>query len=173
MAEIAKLSPTHEQILNWLLLNPEKSMRECADNFGYTQSWLSQLVHSSIFQAALKTRQEQVMLRVAQSIPEKLRAVTEIALDKLADKVAASEDPDFILSVADKGLHRMGFAPASARAPAGPQGAAIVQQNIYMADASTLEQARATMRAVGMVSQEVIEGQVVTESLPVPTEPAE
>ena len=53
MAEIARLNTTHEMLMNWLVCNPEKSLRECADHFGYTQSWLSQIIHSDIFQHAL------------------------------------------------------------------------------------------------------------------------
>ena len=119
MAAIQRISHTHEMIINWLVLHPQLSLRECADHFGYTQPWLSQLIHSDIFQAALRARQIEVASRVAASIPEKLQAAADIALTKLGDALAKTEDPDFILDAADRTLHRMGYAPASARNPAG------------------------------------------------------
>ena len=148
-----RISHTHESIINWLVLNPEKSLRECADYFQYTQSWISTLIHSDIFQMALRERQQSVAARVAQSIPEKLRACADVALDKLGDQIAASEDPDFILDAADRVLHRMGFAPQSARNPAGSpsQGAALnVQNNLYIT-AGDLQDARAILQGVSEV----------------------
>jgi hypothetical protein len=163
---IQKISYTHEQILNWLVLNPHVSLRECADHFGYTQPWLSTLIHSDIFQAKLRERQMQVAARVAQSIPERLQVVTNIALEKLAEKVAESEDPEFILDAADKALHRMGYAPASARNPAGSpaQGNVQNQTNVFMLGANDLAEARRIMAASAapQLEREVV-GEVVNE----------
>lgn len=168
MGAISRLSHTHDQIINWLIVNPHLSLRECADEFGFTQSWLSQLIHSDIFQAALKARQQDVAARVAASIPEKLHAVADIALDKLGEKVAASEDADFILDVADRALHRMGYAPVSARNPNGsPSAAGTVNntQNVFVLGQDDLAAARQVMRAAGQLPQsepQLVEGEVVT-----------
>lgn len=167
MPGIQRLSHTHDQVINWLLVNPHKSLRECADYFGYTQAWLSTLIHSDIFQAELRRRQLDVAARVAQSIPEKLQAVADIALEKLGDAVAQSEDPDFILDVADRALHRMGYAPASARNPAGaPSQLGIQNQtNVFVLAPDELERARNLMRlaARGEVDT-AIEGEVTVVS---------
>lgn len=149
MTELARLSTTHEMLMNWLVLNPEKSLRECADHFGYSQSWLSSIIHSDLFQHALKEKQLAISMRVADSIPARLRACADIALDKLADKLESVEDPEFILDATDKILHRMGYAPASTRNPAGsPVGAGNsgVQQNFFI-QAGDLAEARGLMQA--------------------------
>jgi len=168
--ELQRVSHTHEMVINWLVLNPEKSLRECADTFGYTQPWLSTLIHSDLFQSRLRARQEQIASRVTSSIPEKLQAITDIALDKLGDVLAKSEDPEYILDVADRALHRMGYAPASARNPAGsPSQAGSVnnQTNVFMLAPEDLHQARALMQQVGQAVQgiptaeRVLEGEVV------------
>lgn len=142
MAEIARLSTTHEMLMNWLILNPEKTLRECADHFGYTQSWVSQLIHSDIFQHALREKQERVAIRVAESIPEKLARAADVAVEKLSEHIEKSEDPEFLLSATDKLLHRMGYAPQSARNPAGAPGVAN-QQNNFFISAGDLTDARA------------------------------
>lgn len=159
MPPIAKVSAVHEQIMNWLLMNPGKSMRECADTFGYTQSWLSTMVHSDAFQSKLREKQLEIQARVTATIPQKLQAVADIALDKLASAVERSEDPDFLLAVADKTLHRMGYAPAQGRAAANQPGAPLVQNN-FLVSAGELEQARALMR-VTPAEPAPLEGEVI------------
>ena len=155
-----RLSHTHEQILNWLVLNPELSMRHCADHFGYTQSWLSTLIRSDLFQAALRERQMMVASRVAASIPAKLAAVADVALDKLGEMVERSEDPEFILDAADKALHRMGYAPQSSRNPAGSPstfGSPLVQQNLFIG-AGDLADARELMRSAATLQGDSFAG---------------
>ena len=148
MSQLAKLSTSHEMLMNWLVLNPEKSLRECADHFGYTQSWLSQIIHSDIFQHALKEKQLAIGLRVADSIPARLRKAADVALDKLSTHLETTEDPDFILDATDKILHRMGYAPASSRNPAGSpsqMGGNGLQQNFFI-QAGDLAAARELMQ---------------------------
>lgn len=48
-----------------------------------------------------------------------MMAATDIALEGLTRQLEKAEDPEFLLDAADKLLHRMGYAPASARNPAG------------------------------------------------------
>ena len=140
--QVVSLSHTHEAVMNWMLMNPDKSLRECADQFGYTQSWLSTLIHSDIFQARLAERQEGIRVRIADSIPQKLRMAADIGVEKLASHLEKSEDPDFILDATDKLLHRLGYAPArSAGAPIAQQGSGNVQNNFFVS-AGDLEAAR-------------------------------
>lgn len=140
--KLAALSHRHEMLLNWLVLNPDKTLRECADHFGWTQSWLSSIIHSDIFQSALKQKQLDIAIRVAGSIPEKLRAAADIGVEKLAIHLERSEDPEFILDATDKILHRMGYAPQSARNPAGSP---VNIQNNFVIGAQDLLDAQTVM----------------------------
>lgn len=135
---LARLSHTHEQIINWLIANPERSLRQCADHFGYTQAWLSRLIHSDLFQSKLRDRQEAVFLAVAQDIPAKLRGLADIAIERVCELVAETENPDVIVDVFDKTLHRLGYAPSSARNP----GPAPVQNNVFVVSPADLASAR-------------------------------
>lgn len=142
---IQKISFSHEALINWLVENPHRQLRDCAAYFGYTQAWLSQIIHSDIFQAKLAERQNEVFALIASDIPEKLRGVTDVALEKLGRALEETEDPKFALDAADKLLHRMGYAPASARNPVGTPGG-ITQnntQNVFMVGAGDLAAARA------------------------------
>ena len=135
---IARMSHKHEQIVNWLLQNPEKSLRECADTFNYSQGWLSQLIHSDIFQAQLKGRQEAVFVQVAQDIPTKLKGLADIAIEKVTRIISETEEPAIVIDVFDKTLNRLGYAPQknSASAPAA------TQVNMLMVSKDALAEAR-------------------------------
>lgn len=150
--QVKDLSHTHEQVINWLILNPHLKLRECADHFGYTQSWLSTLIHSDAFQAQLKSRQEQVFAQVAGSIPEKLAAAADVAIEKLSEKVEKSEDPEFILDAFDKILHRAGYAPASAKNPGG--NTVNNTLNVFQVDKATLASARDNIKPRELSVQE-------------------
>jgi hypothetical protein len=165
MAEIARLSHKHEQLLNWLVLNPDRSLRECADVFGFSQSWLSQVIHSDLFQHALKEKQLAIGVRVADSIPQKLRRAADLALEKLTGKLEDTEDPEYILDATDKILHRMGYAPQSARNPAGGPGlGAPAQQNNFFISSGDLQEARALMQSVSVpVPALTLEGELVPQ----------
>jgi hypothetical protein len=166
MAEIKTIRHQHSMIMNWLVLNPHRSQKECADHFGVTQAWLSTVINSDVFQAEFQQKLQNIHVRCAEGIPEKLRVVADIALDKLADKISMSEDPEFILDAADKALHRMGYAPASARNGYGAgQGVQVNQQNVFMLSKEDLEQARGVMRNQGL-----FQGQEA-ELVPVPVDP--
>jgi predicted XRE-type DNA-binding protein len=166
MAEIKTIRHQHSMIMNWLVLNPHRSQKECADHFGVTQAWLSTVINSDVFQAEFQQKLQNIHVRCAEGIPEKLRVVADIALDKLADKISMSEDPEFILDAADKALHRMGYAPASARNGYGASpGVQVNQQNVFMLSKEDLEQARGVMRNQGL-----FQGQEA-ELVPVPAAP--
>lgn len=144
-AGVISLSHTHESVMNWMLMNPEKSMRECADHFGYTQSWLSTLVHSDIFQAQLASRHEAIRGRIADSIPQKMRLAADVGLEKLIGKLEETEDPEFILDATDKLLHRMGYAPQKVPAAPAALGGQGNTQNNFFITAGDLDAARAAM----------------------------
>ena len=164
---LLRLSHCHEAVMNWMLLNPDRSLRECADHFGYTQSWLSTLIHSDIFQARLAERQEGIRVRIADSIPQKMRMAADIGVEKLATALEKSEDPDFILDATDKLLHRLGYAPArSAGAPPGQAGQVGVQNNFFVSASDIVAAREAGLAIIGKPSPEpgqVIEGEVLPQ----------
>lgn len=143
---IEKVSFTHEALILWLLENPHRALRDCAAFFGYSQSWLSQIIHSDAFQEQLHKRQDELAILTGLNIRAKLRGATDIALEGLTRKLEKTEDPEFLLDATDKLLHRMGYAPASARAV----GTMNIQQNNTsithnVVSASDLAEARALL----------------------------
>jgi len=161
-AQIQKISHKHSMIMNWMVLNPDKPLRQCADHFGVSQAWLSTVIHSDVFQAEFQEKLQNIHNHCAMSIPEKLKVVADIALDRLAEKIADSEDPEYILDAADKALHRMGYAPASARNGFGANqgGLQVNQQNVFLLSQDDLDAARNVMKAQGQFKA-AIQGELV------------
>lgn len=147
-AQIDRVSYTHEAIADWMLSNPSKSMKELAEHFGYTQPWISTVIHSDAFQVYFSQRRAAVNLLIHTGIATQLQNTTKKALSLLEEKLNDSEDLDgnFILDVADKLLHRQGYAPGKI---------SITQTNNNLnvqpagtVDATTLSRARSMMRTI-------------------------
>lgn len=139
-AQLAKLSYKHDEVLDCILANPHVTLGQLSQLTGYTVPWLSQLINNDLFQAAYATRRGEVVAPIIATIQEKLTALGHMAVEKLAAKVAVSEDPEFLLDAFDKTMHRLGYAPKTSNAP-GP--APVVQQNnVFMLDKGFLAQVR-------------------------------
>lgn len=143
--ELGDVSHTHEAIMNWMIAHPERPLRDCAAAFGYSQSWLSTLIHSNLFQARLREKQDQVFSGIKEDLTTKLGALADIGVEKLQAKMETSEDPKFILETTKVALATLGF---GAKAGAGPVvNAQNVQQNFYVASQADLVAARERMRS--------------------------
>jgi len=145
---LGKLSYSHDALINWLLVNPDRPLKDAAAYFGYTQAWISTIIHSDVFQAKLFVRQQAVFVQVSQSIPAKLGAAVNIALERMTEKLELCDDPKYLLDATDKLLHRMGYAPAAARTPVGaPVIQTNTQINNFTVSALDLEAARMMAQA--------------------------
>lgn len=147
---IGKISYSHEALINWLLVNPDRPLSDAAAYFGYTQAWLSTIIHSDVFQAKLLLRQNAVFASVAADLPAKLGTAAHIALDRMTEKLTTTDDPRYLLDATDKLLHRMGYAPAAARNPiAAPVIQTNTQINNFTVSSADLGAARAMAQAAG------------------------
>lgn len=153
--QVKRISPTHEAILNWLIANPGKLLRHCAAEFDVTQSWLSCIIHSDIFQAKLKQRQNEVFVRVADTMTGKLTALADVALEKMTQKVEESEDPKFIRESFDSVMAKLGYAPGRGA------GSTLMQQNNFFVNKDDLAKARGFIEAQARPAPPTIEVEVI------------
>jgi hypothetical protein len=156
---IANLSHRHLAVARWLLENPDRSLGDCSRELGYTQPWLSQLIHSDAFQAHIRSLQGTADSLVLADIPSKLRGVASRALDGLAEQLEVSIEMSahqplieraFIKETAELALKTLGYSAKSVGAPAQ-------QNNIFLLDQNALAAARERIiEGVSVVKQ--IEG---------------
>lgn len=85
---IAKVSYTHDAMIDLIIARPEMSQTEIAGHFGFTNGWISRVINSDTFQARLAARkQELVDPGILASIDEKLKAATNRSLDIVMEKL--------------------------------------------------------------------------------------
>lgn len=154
-AELKRMGLKHEALLNYMLANPTMKVSEVARACGVSYSWASIVVHSDAFQARLRQRQDEIFNAHVQPLHEKMVGVAHMAVDKLGEQLEKSTDPDYILNVSDKILHRLGFAPKATPVAIAPPSTTINQINIGgEVDATVLARAQEARRTVmGLMAQ--------------------
>lgn len=138
MSSILKrgMTPTHQMIGEWILQNPGGTLRAMGEHFGYSISWLSQVINTDMFKAYMAERMKDVQAAVTLDIPAQLRGVAQLSVEKIGQVLEKTEDPELIVDIFDKVMHRYGFAPnaktgAQAQAP-GIGNQTNVQNNFFV-----------------------------------------
>lgn len=164
---IKTCSFSHDAIAQWLVANPGGKLKDCAEHFGYTQPWLSIIIHSDAFQARYLELLGDADRAVINDIPAKLRGVASRALDGLAEAVdVAVADSNstlmhrgFLLETSDKLLRDLGYGPQKPTVQINNQQP--VQNNTFIGvDPAMLAAARDRMLRV--------KNNVVLDVLPAP-----
>lgn len=121
---IAKVAYSHAAMIDLIIANPGISQNALANYFGYTPSWISQVISSDAFQGALAKRREEIVdpLLMA-TVKEHFDALVLRSLDILQQKLnrPALEIPDNLaLRALEIGSRAAGYgAKDSGPAPAG------------------------------------------------------
>lgn len=139
MPEVAKLSHTHHAILEFMVANPSLKNREVAAKFGYTEAWLSCIIHSDAFQRQLKERQDQTFNHTVLPLRDKMNIIAHKMLDKVIEAPVESIDLDTAKETGLAMLDRLGFSPKHPSQLQAPPGNGIPG---VTAGAALLEQAR-------------------------------
>lgn len=94
---IAKIGYSHEAMIDLIIAHPGISQNELARHFGYTPSWISQVISSDTFQSALAKRREQLVdPLIAAEVELQFKSLVSRSLDILHQKLnkPANEIPD-------------------------------------------------------------------------------
>lgn len=142
-AQIQTISHRHDLLLDFMIANPTFRLKELSAHFQMTVAWISTIINSDVFQLRLKERQDECFIATAQSLRCKMEGVAHQAVEKLGIDLENSQDGKFTLDVADKVLHRLGYAPS--RSDAKASTVHNTQVNLYQTDAATLAKAREAM----------------------------
>ena len=165
MAEIKSLSITHVSIMDFLMANPTMHLSDVAKHFGYTQPWLSQIIHSDAFQNMLKEKQNIAFHHTVLPLREKITQAAHQALDKVMNLLPQETELRTVKDVAESMLDKIGYGSKGI-----PAGATINQQNNFIMPNATSEEvaaARALMlsrRPAGLGVQ--VDGVSVPITLP-------
>lgn len=164
--EIASMNHRHEAIALWMLANPDKPLKECAIALGYTQSWLSIIINSQAFRDYYGKMREECDGPEIISLREKLTGVANMAIERLGERAQCEQDTKLLLDIADKALHRLGYAPQRGPEPAPSSTTVNQQNNFYTADPSLLAQARAAMLTKNDSKETILDALPAPEEVP-------
>lgn len=94
---IAKVSYTHDAMIDFIIAQPTISQGQLAAKFGYTPAWISQIISSDAFQSRLAARRDElvdpeIIASVKLNFEALVRRSQELLLAKLNRR--AEEVPD-------------------------------------------------------------------------------
>lgn len=109
-SRIQKVRYTHEAMIDVLLAEPTISQRELANRFDMREAWISRIIGSDAFQAALAKRRDDVANPIiAASIDDKLSGLVNQSLEIIAEKLETSRSLDTAFKGLEIGVKALGF----------------------------------------------------------------
>ena len=113
---ISKINYSHQDMIDCLIVDPTMSQRELAARYGYTESWVSQVMGSDAWKAAFAARRAkiadpEVAEKVQQrfTIDEQFKGITLFSLQKLQERLERPACPDqVILKAVELGAKALG-----------------------------------------------------------------
>jgi len=145
-----KLLWWYERVADWLIANPDKTLKECAIAFGCHANTIYNIKASDSFKLYFEARSKGVSFEVDQSMassmvamPEKLAAIADQALDLAAEKMdrhGAEMGVQSVIAIADLALKKLGYGTQTA-----PAGAGAVNLQVNVVNGPMLEKARAKL----------------------------
>jgi hypothetical protein len=119
-----KVSYTHDAMIDLIIARPAISNNELAAVFGYTAAWCSMIKSSDAFKARLAARRAEVVdPTLSLSLEERIRGITERAVEVIADKLQAPSEfvPDALaLRAAEFGAKALAIGAAPPQATVNP-----------------------------------------------------
>lgn len=140
----------HEELIEYLIVNPRASLQDIAGHFEASISWVSIVRNSDAFQEAWSKRRAEHFDRVSISVVDRVTALADITIDaltvKMENEIAADTiSLEALKEVGDMALKALGFGAKHTSTSVNVQNNST--QNVYI-DKSTLERARAARRSL-------------------------
>jgi hypothetical protein len=147
-SRINKTRYTHDAMIDVILANPGVQQKALAVTFERSVPWISRIIGSDAFQAALAKRREDLTdpFLVA-TIEERMKGLAFQSLDIIADKLEATKNSDLALKALDISSKALGFG-ARAAGP-GQHNQFIIQLPPKAANAEEWAQQHSPMKQIG------------------------
>jgi hypothetical protein len=88
MPEIKRISYSHDAMVDIIIANPCISQNQIAAHFGYTPSWVSQIIASDAFQARLAERRDEIVdPTIRATVEESLKGLLVRSMAILREKL--------------------------------------------------------------------------------------
>lgn len=147
---VQKLSDWHKSVADFALLNPTAKVKEIAEHFGVTASWMSTLTHTDAYRAYFADRLHEHQQLVSQEIISQASDVTKKGLERIKEKLEQAPITDIsmrdLVSATELGGKMIGLGVSGGQGA----GAAPVTVNLgFGVNPEMLASARAKMVEMG------------------------
>lgn len=125
---LQRVDYTHDAMIDLIISNPAIEQNELARHFGYSPSWVSTVKNSDAFQARLAGRRKELIdPAIVASIDEKFRAMADVSLAKIIERLHVAPSEDFLLSTAKLAAGALGYGGKVQQASSQVNVAVVVQ----------------------------------------------
>jgi hypothetical protein len=121
MGRLEKVRYSHLDMIDFILAQPGVSLGELGARYGYTIGWISNVMASDAWKAAMAARRAELVDPVlVATITERFEGVTRLSLARLQEKLEAPQVSDMVvLKAVELGAKAMGIG-GNAQPPASP-----------------------------------------------------
>lgn len=152
--QVKSLRNKHLAMIDWLLVNPGKSMAVLAEDMGVSRSWVSIVMNSDVFKEEFTKRRNVHTKELGEQLIEKQLKVAIKAYDKL-DLILDDEEVEdrTVLDAADKTAKLLNLTPAAGNAPhLLTEDVEIERESVREVAPGVLERARERLRRTSQIS---------------------
>ena len=109
-ARLQRTHYSHEAMIDSIIANPNIKQNELAKIYDKSVPWISRIIGSDSFQAALAKRREEITdpFLIA-TIEERMRGLAFQSLDIITEKLAATQNIDVAMKALDVSIKALGF----------------------------------------------------------------
>lgn len=110
MGKVAKMRYSHTDMIDFILMNPQARQGDLARRYGYTESWISNVMASDAWKSAMaKRRAEVVDPTLVATISERFEGLATRSLERLMERLDTPACPDnVILKAVELGAKAVG-----------------------------------------------------------------
>lgn len=107
---IARVSYTHDAMIDLIINNPRISQNEIAKHFGYTAAWVSRIKNSDAFQQRLAARKADLVdPSILATLEEKFAALADRSMDIIQEKLELTQSPDLAFKALELSSKALGY----------------------------------------------------------------
>lgn len=107
---IARVKYSHDEMINFIILNPTASQQEVAKQFDYSVAWVSRIMNSDAFHARLAIRKEDLIdPAIVATLEERVRGMVGQSLDILTQKLEQVPTTEMAFRAFELGSKALGF----------------------------------------------------------------
>lgn len=111
---VAKVSYTHDAMIDLIVANPMISQNEIAAHFGYTPGWISQILQADALRERLAERKVEVLGPLFAGVEERFKVLAHKSMDILMEQLEMKRNAEVALKALEITTRSMGY---GAKAP--------------------------------------------------------